>query len=350
MSISSSIPTRNRFYPLEDKPKSKEEAAVCIQRAWRRSRAGIDMISLGKDLPVVARMPHSRYKTFCEHYLSPALQKGIALPRRKKDVATSVMFLKIYRKRCQKDQVVLCTSIWGENGFPVVRMAEKSELPQHGRQIGEIYLSESAQKQFARQSAMSLRDTDELDRIVSALYRLSDIVPWAYREDGCYARARFMNDFLILAGVPKKNLAKQYVFLPQDKQIELENDSYWIYHVAPLITLRDGSSWILDPGLSPDRPLKLKEWFARQKEHPEEPLTILDKGYLHIPPGKEMFGKVDPKGKLGMTFTAGPFSSVDVNDEREYTVIDGASDEEEVLADFADYRAELEKPLLKDFV
>jgi len=82
-------------------------------------------------------------------------------------------------------------------------------------------------------------------------------LPFAYTEDGCYARALYMSMELASRRVPS---SAQYLtgYLQPSPLVQ------WGWHVAPMVEI-DGSTGrtILDPSLAPQGPVALAEWVRR---------------------------------------------------------------------------------------
>jgi hypothetical protein len=62
-----------------------------------------------------------------------------------------------------------------------------------------------------------------------------------------------MIQFLTAMEVPKENLGKIYLSAPDQKL-------GWKYHVAVIVKASDGTSYVLDPSLDPEKALTVKEW------------------------------------------------------------------------------------------
>jgi hypothetical protein len=82
-----------------------------------------------------------------------------------------------------------------------------------------------------------------------------DYLPFAYKPDGCYARALYMSMELAAQSIPSSAQ-----FLEGD--LHPTADIAWRYHVAPML-LVDGSTTptILDPSLAP-QPVPIDQWIG----------------------------------------------------------------------------------------
>lgn len=82
-------------------------------------------------------------------------------------------------------------------------------------------------------------------------------LPFAYTEDGCYARALYMSMELASRRVPS---SAQYL----TGELYPSASVQWGWHVAPMVEV-DGTTGrtILDPSLAPTGPIALNEWIRR---------------------------------------------------------------------------------------
>lgn len=129
------------------------------------------------------------------------------------------------------------------------------------------YAAEELQAAFAMaREARFLSDVDGNARRVS----------WLYPDDGCFTRAVMVNKIVNeRLGLEKAT----HVFSFGSKDVEsgktFKNDltvtttnspaghvSWW-YHVAPVVSV-DGTSYVIDIAVNPDRPMVLEEWLAAQ--------------------------------------------------------------------------------------
>jgi len=88
-------------------------------------------------------------------------------------------------------------------------------------------------------------------------------VPWAYKADGCYARAHKMRQHLLAKGWESGKL-----FLHGQLAADAGTCcAYWGYHVAPLVRVRNGANielMVLDPSLF-SAPVSQGTWEAKCK-------------------------------------------------------------------------------------
>jgi hypothetical protein len=82
-------------------------------------------------------------------------------------------------------------------------------------------------------------------------------LPYAFTEDGCYARALYMSAELAARRVPS---SAQYL----TGELYPGNGVTWGWHVAPMVEV-DGTRGrtVLDPSLAPQGPITLDEWVRR---------------------------------------------------------------------------------------
>lgn len=82
-------------------------------------------------------------------------------------------------------------------------------------------------------------------------------LPYAYTEDGCYARALYMSMELAARRVPT---SAQYL----SGYLEPSATVSWGWHVAPMVEIGTSTTrTILDPALAPTGPIPLTEWIRR---------------------------------------------------------------------------------------
>jgi hypothetical protein len=82
-----------------------------------------------------------------------------------------------------------------------------------------------------------------------------DYLPFAYKADGCYARALYMSMELAAARIPSSS---QYI----EGDLEPNSTISWRYHVAPMLqVIGEDHETILDPSLA-SGPVALNQWIA----------------------------------------------------------------------------------------
>jgi len=111
-----------------------------------------------------------------------------------------------------------------------------------------------------------------LDDFTKILATKTDIFPWSYKDDGCYARANILSSFLMLSGIAEASLSK-IVMMHSAKSCKC----VWNYHIAPLVTLEDKTQWVIDPSLDANQALSIDAWILLQPGHQSNLPTI------HIP-------------------------------------------------------------------
>ncbi len=82
-----------------------------------------------------------------------------------------------------------------------------------------------------------------------------DYLPFAYVEDGCYARELYMAAELASSAIPS---SAHYIW----GDLHPNPETQWIYHVAPLIKVDEQEPWILDPSLE-KKPLRVSKWIHK---------------------------------------------------------------------------------------
>lgn len=103
--------------------------------------------------------------------------------------------------------------------------------------------------------------------LVTTFYSLASEkdIPFAYPEDGCYARAHKMAMLM-----EKRKIISAKVFIEGDLEVETSYSPsgtvVWWYHVAPVVLVKkDGKllPYVLDPSIF-NRPVSAEEWFDIQ--------------------------------------------------------------------------------------
>lgn len=153
------------------------------------------------------------------------------------------------RHQYQSQLVPVCTSFEGGRfNIEMLKRSEVSKLP-GVRQQGDVYITRSAFEQ--RSQLPSVKTKEDLDRFVQSLKTTADAIPWEYGSDGCYARAQFIIDMLVLSGFPKEDLFKQYIHIP---------NTGWNYHVAVGVRLNLVDDYIIDPLVETEQVLTPRDW------------------------------------------------------------------------------------------
>ena len=95
-------------------------------------------------------------------------------------------------------------------------------------------------------------------------------IPFQYPVDGCYARAEAMVRLMDQWEVPSQKL---FAVAAGNSRLRVETpyapDCFyssvpsvtWVYHVAPIVTLENGTNLVLDPSVA-SKPLKIHEWIG----------------------------------------------------------------------------------------
>lgn len=245
-------------------PSVREDAAArSFQRGWRRSRAGLEL--LRKDKEAISQLTHTQFKKFCA-LVNPLFQRGKEKLHRCKMVDTAYSEAIASRVTRQlKAFVPICITMQPEEDSTPYRFVTKKERSQYpSLEKGCINLTKEAERQYKDMPKSPPRTKEDLDILVKGLAAQSDLMLWNGAE-GCYARCQTAIDLLILSGVPKDNIRKQYVMLPRHVRNPKTPMNKWSFHTAPIVRLEDGTSWILDPAIAPDRALRLFEWVIPQK-------------------------------------------------------------------------------------
>ncbi|TVZ14338.1 protein-glutamine glutaminase family protein [Maribacter sp. MAR_2009_72] len=117
---------------------------------------------------------------------------------------------------------------------------------------------------------------------------------FSYPQGGCQQRAQMMHRIL-----EKKEIqhSKIWLFAPiildhsDKRQLEINDPNdlvpddkiYWGYHVAPSVLTKSSTgivdTLVIDPSISLEKPLKLKEWFSKINNSTISKFTFLDSKY-----------------------------------------------------------------------
>lgn len=87
---------------------------------------------------------------------------------------------------------------------------------------------------------------------------------WMYPDDGCFARAALM----VMNLEQLKIVSPAKIFIFGDLTVKTVNspngDVSWWYHVAPIVRVAQ-QEFVLDPAISPERPLPLNDWIRTMR-------------------------------------------------------------------------------------
>lgn len=265
-------------------PSSREqEAARTIQKRWRRSRAGVALLTKDKD--VIAELPHTAYNRF-RKLIAPRICQGDQNPYLALDLDHAASEVLQSRVKYQTEHsAVLCTAVPGAGKLPEFRLMKLSELPEDSSSVGRLRLTPEAFKQYQNSRDSAPKDREALNGVVQALAKMNDLFLWKAWTGYCFARARAAIDFLKLCGFQEKDIAKQYVVIPEAYRKEGVMKG-WIYHVAPVLLLPDGP-FIIDPVIDPEKALLVHEWIAKQCNPESAAKPINFAGVIQVVPGYE---------------------------------------------------------------
>lgn len=270
-------------------------AASVIQNAWRHSRHGIEM--LHKNNPIYAAMTHKIFQKTCAA-IKPLLQRGIEIPARREFLSFYISQVLLAR---QEYFIPVCKGFNAQN-FPIFTLVKQDEKSNY-RFVQETgtYMTAEAEEHFKTRDKKSLRSKKELDALVRIIRSEINTIPWDSTAEGCSYRAQAVVNYLILCGIPAKDIQKQVVVMP----ILMRNTTLpvWRYHTAPIIRLTDGSTWVIDPALVRTRAISLEEWAAHQRSYyVQGGLNLLDCGHFGIEQREEVIGHFNPLVQ-GLAFT-----------------------------------------------
>lgn len=286
-------------------------AASRIQKGWRQSNIGLSILQNYRTQLV--RLPHQKFQHVWRSSLKPLLEMGTANKRRFEKVQHEVRELKELRLKYQKRLCIpLCTSV-SRQCAPRFRMIAKEQIDPSYRRVGHCFLTPKAYAQHMKIPKYTLKSKADLDDFVSTMSQLSELFIRQYKVDGCGPKASLMCDILAIAGISRKYIAKQVARVP--KHLRAKGPaSQWSYHIAPLIKLANGTSWVLEP----EKALSLKDWIARQIKplSPNDTSSrLVDKGVIR--PNAAGQADVNFPDDHCLTFTTGADMHVkDINENQ----------------------------------
>ena len=274
---------------------TRTQAAVCLQKAWRRSREGLTYIK--NEIGEIRMMTHTEYSQACKK-LRPLLRRGRGNAARMRTIENTITVLREFREEYQCSHCVpVITSAKEPGKLPKWEMMSEKQIPDSFPSRGPFRLRPSAERECQTLQKDIPTTKKKLDELVKALQAEKDLLPCQYTRDGCYARAQLIIELLVMSGVPRNAIQKQYVCIP--KKHEAFN---WVYHVAPIVTLDDGSKYVIDPSLF-DKAVSLGSWIKKQRTSQMVTLIPEDKGMLQAKAGQIRKLTYNPKEKI-TTFTS----------------------------------------------
>jgi hypothetical protein len=141
-------------------------------------------------------------------------------------------------------------------------------------------------------------------RRLNASMRERHDIPWRYKEDCCHARAHSMCHFISMTGLPVQKawaFASRHFDLVNGQLLTVPMPSApggilaWQYHVAPVISVSQWGSptwWVIDPSVSPDRPLPIVEWVSVMGD-PQARTVVSPKEVFAMHPRMAIWNEVD---------------------------------------------------------
>jgi hypothetical protein len=228
----------------------KANACRVIMRALRKSRAPI--VHLKKDKDILANLQSPKFEFAIQRAHHALKIDSHHHPLRDREVSYAVINLQQARSEYQTSCVTPVFTPIAPGLIPRCELREPSPHLNKG-----MHVTRELDKSTPYFPTMK-----DLDALVRHLSSRSDIFPWAHTEDGCYARAQLIVQFLIQMGVPEESISKIYLMVPQHK-------FNWRYHVAVIV-----NGMVIDPGYNPNNTIPAKNWIGMQKAK-SEPLIDL---------------------------------------------------------------------------
>lgn len=276
----------------------------------------------------------------------PRLKLGLWNKERKKQVVKATTAFLDYREKIQRQKIFpYITSInrkWNALQYHLIAKAPRPYF-----QLGHFYLSIRAASQLSILRKTPPTTKKDVDALVRLLAMANGFIPWSYLRDGCSSKVRTAIDYLLLWGIPKTCLGKQFICIPKKFRAPGARNG-WNYHVAIYVKLPNGDKWIIDPGLSKTRALTLTEWIDKQKLLPSSiyPMPMADLGHFDAKRYEEK--ELIYKTSVCTLLTTGPDISVVDQEFQENKLILGKTEaSHETLEKLAVLRSKLEKQWLK---
>lgn len=110
--------------------------------------------------------------------------------------------------------------------------------------------------------------------IAFAVVQEIEYLPFAYKQDGCYARALYMSMELAAHSIPSSSYYVYGMLMP-------ESDIMWGYHVAPMVKDPAGKVWLLDPAFQRE-PLLEADWISKTRPFLDMKTTYYTAGSKYL--------------------------------------------------------------------
>ena len=141
---------------------------------------------------------------------------------------------------------------------------QPNDIEDLDKMLGENRLTTSFTNYAAVVSAFNFIKTKTCDNNSST--NQYGCIPFAYKRDGCYARAHRMRE-LIESNYSNKTVFKLFVYAdsPNGEYLNIPGCPApgWTYHVAPIVYAAAESTWyVLDPSLNSNVPLTFGGWYS----------------------------------------------------------------------------------------
>lgn len=233
----------------------RDQAARCLQRSWRRSNARLDCLRKGKT--AIAELHHKAFIRFSER-VNPLLASN---PERMKKMAKAAEQVLTERSDIQRRvSIPVFTSLGQPIRFTL--HDHKEDFSQYYRmQDRYCYFTEKVYADFLNTSPP--RTVKDLDKLLRMIRAQTDLIAWDYTRDGCDVRSQLVINLLILNGVPLESISQIGAIVPKEfRKPGIAQD--WRFHIAPLVKLKDGSEWVIDPALCPTCAIRQQDWILLQ--------------------------------------------------------------------------------------
>lgn len=242
----------------------EDQAARCIQRSWRRSRSGLDCLRKSQG---ILEMPHVPYLALAKR-LKPLLKRGLNNTARENQIIMGIASFLVKRHLKQRAICLPLFTSAGKGGMARCTFIDPTSNLSSFRSCKDryCYMTPQAYLEFLKASKSPPKTKDDLDKLFSLIAEQVNLIPWRHTEDGCDARAQAAINLLILAGIPSASITQLCLVMTRNYRAEGAPKN-WGYHIAAVVKLEDGSSWVMDPSLHPSGFVEPEQWIKLQRNN-----------------------------------------------------------------------------------
>lgn len=269
-------PPKIELQPVRSFTEAKCEAAIKIQRMWRRCNSAMAILN---DDTLMRSLDHAQMKQLISLLNKQKIERinNPVYQRRYLEAAVKAIYS---RRECYiKSPFFPVFSVPGnlaEGKLPecVMMDASKAENNVLHNNVHVLRLNIDAFRKMPFNSPTK----EGLDRIVKALAG-HPAFPWEYIDNGCLARSKLAIAFLKAMNIPKESISLCFAIAPDLMSYDNDGREHnWSYHVAPCVKDAEAKEWIIDPAFFPDRAVSWRQWADAQRNPPVHCYS-----YYHIP-------------------------------------------------------------------